>query len=53
MDQIKLAGATLISNARDDAARDIAVEGTDMEIRTLRDLELVLVGGGEDALPNW
>ena len=40
--------------------RDVAIEGTQEnsqdsreEIRTLQELELLLVGGGGDDAPNW
>ena len=46
MEQIKLV------EILGDVEQDGAAEATDKEIRTLKDLELVLVGGG-DGQPCW
>jgi hypothetical protein len=46
MEQIKLVEAFA------DVEQDPAAETADQEIRTLKDLELVLVGGG-DGTPCW
>ncbi len=46
MSEIKLA-----LEQANEVARDTKDEGD--ELRALKDLELVLVGGGSDALPVW
>ncbi len=35
------------------AAQEIAQEGLETELRTLQDLEMVLVGGGSDGSVTW
>lgn len=47
MDQIKLAEIT------GDVAQEIGNEPADKDIRTLKDLEMVLVGGGSDGSVTW
>ena len=51
MEKIKLAGEIANEQAQDVVDQDVA--GNDREIRALRDLEMVLVGGGSDGAVVW
>jgi hypothetical protein len=53
MNQIKLAGDFSNEVSREAAAPEAMVPGAENEIRTLRDLEMVLAAGGADGLPCW
>ncbi|HXN15995.1 MAG TPA: hypothetical protein VN878_06435 [Usitatibacter sp.] len=53
MNQIKVAGEFLANDvSRELEGPENAALG-DTEIRTLRDLELMLAGGGSDGMPCW
>jgi hypothetical protein len=51
MNQIHLAGELSIDLSKDIHGNEMEVAGA--EIRALKDLELALVGGGEDAAICW
>jgi hypothetical protein len=51
MNHIKLAGDLSMDVSKEIGGNDMEVAGA--EIRALKDLELVLVGGGGDAVPIW
>jgi hypothetical protein len=53
MDRIKLAAEVSSDFSRDVVDNQGGAGGRDAQIRTLRDLELMLAAGGGDGVPTW